>query len=101
MYWITRFLPIHSSTPTGQPCGPKLNRLKQFDLGYFSPLVTFKVSHHEEARSEGTFLGVLCGGLHTLCLFNAKCHQQVNGVQAHGNNLTHVIFVIIPQIKHA
>lgn len=63
--------------------------------------MTFKVSHHEEARSEGTFLGVLCGGLHTLCLFNAKCHQQVNGVQAHGNNLTHVIFVIIPQIKHA
>lgn len=51
------------------------------------------MSHHKEAGSEGTRLGVASGSLHTLRLLDAKYHQQVDSALAHGNNLAYVWYL--------
>ena len=57
------------------------------------------MSHHKEAGSEGTHLGVVPGSLRTLRLFNAKRHQQVGGVRVHGDHLCHeILYYFIPTI---
>lgn len=48
------------------------------------------MSHHKEAGPEGTGLRVVLGSLCTLSLLNPKNHQQVDGVQARGDDLSHV-----------